>query len=62
VLVHVLGQPPQGTADTSIMLDYEKLDVYRCAIGLLDTLPEPELVAAKLLLIRVVGMLSKMCR
>jgi hypothetical protein len=27
-----------------------------------DTLPEPELVAAKLLLIRVVGMVSKMCR
>jgi four helix bundle protein len=28
----------------------------------LDTLPEPELGAAKLLLIRVVGMVSKMCR
>jgi hypothetical protein len=31
VHVHVLGQPPQGTADTSILLGYEKLDVYRCA-------------------------------
>ena len=34
------------------------LDVVR----LIDVLPEPELVAAKQLLVRVVGMLSKMCR
>jgi four helix bundle protein len=31
-------------------------------VRLIDILPEPELVAAKQLLIRVVGMLSKLCR
>jgi four helix bundle protein len=31
-------------------------------VRLLHVLPEPELVAAKQLLIRVVGMLSKLCR
>ena len=65
------------------MLDYEKLDVYECAIEHLAFVfrsipasmsvplniaeavgnpPEPELVAAKQLVVRVVGMLSKMCR
>ena len=31
-------------------------------VRLLDGVPEPELVAAEQLLVRVVGMLSKMCR
>ena len=31
-------------------------------VRLIGTVPEPDLVAAKLLLIRVVGMLSRMCR
>jgi four helix bundle protein len=31
-------------------------------VRLLDALPEPELAAAKQLLVRVVGMLSKLCR
>jgi len=31
-------------------------------VRLIDAVPEPELAAAKQLLIRVVGMLSKMCR
>lgn len=34
------------------------LDVVR----LVDAVPEPELAAAKQLLVRVVGMLSKLCR
>ena len=29
---YTLWQPPRGTADTSRMLDDEKLDVYQCAI------------------------------
>jgi hypothetical protein len=31
-------------------------------IRLIEAVPEPELTAAKQLLVRVVGMLSKMCR
>ena len=31
-------------------------------VRLLDAVPEPELTAAKQLLVRVVGMLSKLCR
>ena len=31
-------------------------------VRLLDAVPEPELAAAKQLLVRVVGMLSKLCR
>ena len=32
MLVLVLEQPQQLATDTAAMLDYEKLDVYRCAI------------------------------
>ena len=130
VHVHEIWQPLSGSADAAHMLDYEKLDVYRCAIEhlafvfrsipaiprgysalvdqwrraamsvplniaeavgktseadrnnryaiargeamecgaildvvrLLGVISESELTEAKQLLVRVVGMLSKMCR
>jgi hypothetical protein len=54
------------------MLDYERLDVYQCSamecgaitdvVRLVGGVPEAELVAAKALLVRMVGMLTRLCR
>jgi len=44
------------------MLDYEKLGAIIDVVRLVGAVPESELAAAKQLLVRVVGMLSKLCR